>query len=235
MVVTLSFDPIFVMDILNGIVVHGIKGDRSRYKPIDEYSMAVSSHDPFDVLKTINPKEVYIADLDRIIRTGDNLSLIRDIAKNWCVIADIGIKNIQDLELGHHYLKNLVIGTETTNIDVILKDRYLHDDIISLDIKDGKMLKRDERFPDDPKIFLKDLNKYNVNSIIILLLDKVGTETGINIAFLEKIRSISSHKLIYGGGIRGLDDIERLKDVGIDGALISTAVHKKNIPLNFLR
>jgi len=231
----LPFDLIFVMDILNGVVVHGIKGDRSRYKPIDKYSMIVSSQDPLDVLKTINPREVYIADLDRIIGIGDNLSIIGDIAKKWKLIADIGIRDISDLDIGHHYLKNLVIGTETANMDLILKDRFLKDDIISLDIKNNKLLKKDKMFPDDPKCFLQYLDGYEINGIIILFLDRVGTETGINIAPLEIMRSVSNHRLIYGGGIRGLDDIEALKDIGIDGALISTAIHKKNIPLNLLQ
>lgn len=223
------------MDILKGMVVHGVQGDRSRYRPIDKFSLIVTSHDPVEILKTINPRKAYVADLDKIIGTGDNLPIIEDIAKKWDIIADIGIKNLNDLNIGHRHLKNLVIGTETASMDVILNDKYLHNDIISLDIKNGRMLKRDEQFPDDPKIFLRSLNEYDINSIIILILDKVGTETGINIEFLEMMRSIFNHKIIYGGGIKGLDDIEKLKDVGIDGALVSTAIHKKKIPLNLLK
>jgi len=232
MVVTVTFDLIFVIDILTGIVVHGVKGERSKYKPIDKYSLVVSSHDPFDVIKTINPKEVYIADLDRITGIGDNIPIIQKIAKKWKIIADIGIKDVHDLDLGHKYLKNLVIGTETADMNGILRDRCLQNDLISLDIKNGKILRRDVRFSDNPKIFLRDIDGYDLNGIIILFLDKVGTETGINIEFLEEMRSISNHKMIFGGGIRGLEDIEILKDAGIDGALVSTAVHKKKIPLS---
>ena len=55
------FRIIFVLDILNGSVVHAVKGERSKYKPI-KGSMICESSDPFEIIDTVKPREIYMAE-----------------------------------------------------------------------------------------------------------------------------------------------------------------------------
>jgi len=58
---------IFVLDILNGAVVHAVRGERNLYEPIAGYSKIVSSSEPLDILHELRPQEVYIADLNQLM------------------------------------------------------------------------------------------------------------------------------------------------------------------------
>ncbi len=69
---------IFVLDIFNGAVVHAVRGEREHYQPIDGYSHVVTTSDPLRVLEEIRPREVYVADLNRLTGRGDNLQIIED-------------------------------------------------------------------------------------------------------------------------------------------------------------
>jgi len=42
-------------------------------------------------------------------------------------------------------------------------------------------------------------------------------------------------RLLYGGGVAGVDDIHLLSDIGFDGAIIATAVHRGTVPLDWIR
>jgi uncharacterized protein related to proFAR isomerase len=71
--------------------------------------------------------------------------------------------------------------------------------------------------------------------VILLELDRVGTSAGLDRAFLEKAVSVSDHALILGGGVKGIEDLQVLEDLGFRGALVATAVHNGRIPLEMLR
>ena len=62
---------IFVLDVFNGAVVHAFRGERSRYEPIERYSQILSTSEPLAVLAEIRPSEVYVADLNRLMGSGD--------------------------------------------------------------------------------------------------------------------------------------------------------------------
>ena len=85
-----------------------------------------------------------------------------------------------------------------------------------------------------PEELIRKLNEFDLKDIIILDLGKVGTSAGINKDLLKKMAGISAHKIIVGGGIKDLDDIVVLKDLGIDGALVATAVHNGKIPIELI-
>ena len=106
---------IFVLDIFNGAVVHAVRGERSRYEPIERYSQIVSTSAPLGVLEELRPKEVYVADLNLLMGSGENLGIIRSISQTVKTMADIGVTNLSDLDS----LPNVVtpiLGTETASL-----------------------------------------------------------------------------------------------------------------------
>ena len=227
-----KFRTILVMDILNGIVVHAMKGERSKYRPI-ENSRVCDSSDPFDIISAVGPSEVYIADLDHITRIGDNFGLIKKISAETKTMVDIGVINTDDIHQCAAIADTVIIGTETASLDVIEKAavRLPGRIDVSIDMKNGMVLTEDREMDRSPEELLKRLDEFDLKDIILLDLGKVGTGAGINKAFLKKMAGISVHNILVGGGIKDLDDIETLKESGACGALVATAVHNGKIPI----
>jgi phosphoribosylformimino-5-aminoimidazole carboxamide ribotide isomerase len=229
------FRIIFVLDILNGIVVHAVRGERAKYKPI-ENSRICDSSDPLDLICTIGPSQVYIADLDHIQDIGDNFGVIGKISQKTNTMVDIGVKNMDDARKCAEIAYTVIIGTETASLDIIGKATIQFPGRInvSIDMKNGIVLTKDREMDVLPEELMRKLNKFDLKDIIILDLGKVGTSAGINKDLLKKMAGISEHKILVGGGIKDLDDIVVLKDLGIDGALVATAVHNGKIPIELI-
>ena len=106
-----------VIDVLNCIAVHAIRGQRKRYQPLR--SMLCRSLDPLDIALTFSSlgfKNLYLADLDAILGKSANFSLYRQISTktNLELMVDAGIADITKaekvLEAG---VTKIVIGSET--------------------------------------------------------------------------------------------------------------------------
>jgi phosphoribosylformimino-5-aminoimidazole carboxamide ribotide isomerase len=229
------FRIIFVMDILNGIVVHAVKGERTKYRPVQS-SKVCDSPDPLDIISAISPSQVYIADLDHIQRLGDNFGMIKKISGRTKTMVDIGVKNLEDSGTCAKIADTVIIGTETASLEVIEKAaiQFPGRIIVSIDMKNGVVLTTDTKMDKRPEKLIKKLNEFQLLEIIILDLGKVGTSSGIDKDLLKKMVEISSHSILVGGGIKDLADIDALKETGIKGALVATAVHNGKIPVNFI-
>lgn len=223
---------IFVMDIFNGEVVHAVRGERSRYLPVNTFSRVVSTSDPIDIVDTIDPEEVYVADLDRLSERGDNLKIIESISSKAIVMADIGISRISDLDLLPGPVTP-VLGTETASLDLISRASDLRDVVVSIDMKHRKVVSQSGDL--DPLELIKEMNDLDLLGIILLELDRVGTSAGIDIEFLSRAVASSEHPVLVGGGIRGLSDIHALNEIGVRGVLVATAVHSGAIPIEMIR
>jgi phosphoribosylformimino-5-aminoimidazole carboxamide ribotide isomerase len=73
---------------------------------------------------------------------------------------------------------------------------------------------------------------------IILNLGFVGTEHGFTSdsrAVLEMWRSAYDGKLLYGGGVASVADLELILEAGYDGVIVATALHKGAIPVEWIR
>lgn len=226
---------IFVVDIFNGTVVHAVRGEREHYEPIDRYSKIVTTSDPKDVIRAVRPKEVYIADLNQIMGKGENLEAIGKISRLARTMADIGISSLSNLD----YLPERVtpvLGTETASLKLMEEATLQREIIVSLDMKNRKVLSRDKELAaNSPWEMLRRLNGFPLAWVILLELDRVGTSLGLDSDFLEKAVSISDHGLILGGGVKGVEDLHALEQLGFRGALVATAVHNGRIPLEMLR
>ena len=226
---------IFVLDIFNGAVVHAVRGERSRYEPIERYSQIVSTSEPLGVLGEVRPKEVYVADLNILTGFGENLAVIRSISSKAKTMADIGISNSSELDR----LPNVVtpiLGTETAPFQIMEEAAQHRKVVASLDMKNRKVLTRDPFLAkQEPLQVLRRLNDLPLEAVILLELDRVGTSLGLDGEFLKKAAHISEHPLILGGGVGGVEDLTMLESIGFSGALVATAVHNGRIPVEMVR
>jgi phosphoribosylformimino-5-aminoimidazole carboxamide ribotide isomerase len=230
-----------VMDILNGTVVHAIKGKREDYQQLQ--SVLVDSPDPMAValmFEALGFLELYIADLNAIMKNGNNLLVIKEItAKTKLkVMLDFGVSRIDVIErLFDIGTSKVIVGSESmVNLDLLKKilSRYGSEKIIvSLDMMNGRLLGSSEKITSlDPLDLAIQLRELEVDELILLDLKRVGSEAGINISFLKKFLKVSNFKLYVGGGVRDENDLEKLKALGIFGVLVATALHSGLIKID---
>jgi phosphoribosylformimino-5-aminoimidazole carboxamide ribotide isomerase len=228
------FRIVFVLDIASGNAVHAVRGERSKYQPIQ--SRICDSSAPLDIISAIAPKEVYIADLDRLQHLGNNFELIERISAKTKTMVDIGAENMNDIEKCLMIADTVILGTETASLDLIKQAsrRFPGRINASIDIKKGRVLTKDRKMQMQPKELVKQLDEYDVMDIIVLDLNRVGTGAGIDTELLHDIAGSSSHTILVGGGIRDANDIDALRKIGVGGALVATAVHNGNIAVELI-
>ena len=225
---------ILACDLKGGTVVRGVRGDRSNYRPIAETSRIVTTSEPLGVIEQIKPKETYIADLDKIMGTGDNAPVIASISRLTRTMADVGVKSVSDASTALKVSNSVILGTETASLDAIRKSQG-RNSIVSLDMRHGKMMCSDPAFNVSPLEVLKLLNDMELGAVILLDVARVGSGEGIDLDLLAKAAGLSRHPVIVGGGVRGAEDLERAEKCGAEGAIIASAVHDGKVPLNVLR
>jgi phosphoribosylformimino-5-aminoimidazole carboxamide ribotide isomerase len=128
-----------------------------------------------------------------------------------------------------------VLGTETSSMNLMEDSALQRDIVVSIDMKRRKVLTRDPDLMLAPLEVIRRLNGFPIDGVILLELDRVGTSIGLDTDFLEKAVSVSDHPLILGGGVKGMEDLRALEDLGFRGALVATAVHNGKIPLETIR
>lgn len=215
-----------VIDIKDGQAVHAIKGERSAYRPL-KTPLCPSSR-PVDVITRFtelgNFKKIYIADLNSIMRQGDNDELIRRLTElfpNLVFWIDNGFRQAPATSspMSNHVP---VIGSESLDANQMESLENLNIPfVLSLDFSsEGKL------GPD--RLFMGD--RYWPRCIVIMTLGKVGSETGPDFQKLKYYRNRYPDKtFIAAGGIRGLEDLLELSELGIRSALVATALHSKSI------
>ncbi|MDD1679144.1 MAG: nickel transporter [Methanomicrobiales archaeon] len=213
-------DVILAMDLMQGKVVHGRKGERATYRPLT-WGLSPTT-DPIEYVRFLRPRFLYVADLDRIQGRGSHDDAIRSCsALVEHTYLDRGCRSPSDCP--HYPGITDVVGTETAGDDLsIYQGGYL-----SLDLQDGKVLPRGT----DPVSLLAGFGSLDFEGVILLNIAAVGTSTMPAEVELRSWREACDCPLLYGGGIAGADDLGLLQELGYQGAILSTALHRGRIPL----
>ncbi|NDV19445.1 hypothetical protein GO013_08450 [Pseudodesulfovibrio sp. JC047] len=227
-----------VIDILNGQAVAAIRGERTRYQPVN--SEIVDSADPIAVARALERvtqcRTMYIADLDALQGRPWQQDIIRDVTRTVqceCIV-DAGVKNATDvrtlMELG---VGRAILGTETlptlSMLDAMIeaagKDRILP----SLDVHNTKILTTAPELKDlHPLDGLARMIDMGLNTFILLTLDVVGTGGGPDWSLLEAaMQRFPNITCLAGGGIASPDDLRKGTALGLKGGLTATALHRR--------
>jgi len=229
-----------VIDVLNGIVVHAVRGKRHEYQPLQ--SIITDSTQPLDVAKTLKMlgfDELYVADLDAITKGKSNFQMLKKI------VAETGLKlmvdaGTADLKTARKLLdtgvSKIVVGTETLSSKNFVGEavRLFGSErvTVSLDLKGGKILTKSEfEGSTNPLRLLGEFQDLDVIEVIILDLARVGSGEGVDLDFLKKIQAEVQFDLIVGGGIRDIKDLVKLDELGVSGVLVATALHSGKISI----
>ncbi|MBN2318923.1 MAG: hypothetical protein JXR49_07590 [Acidobacteria bacterium] len=231
-----------VIDLLNNQAVHAVKGERKHYKPLK--SVLCSSSDPLEIARAFRDRlglnEIYIADLDAIQNSNPTkhreLIVYLSSSEKIRILLDAGISDAAQarirLDTGIH---KVIIGAETLKSRDALKGLPCDIDparlIFSLDCRNGKILSRcSDLVKLAPMKALECLQSSGWREIILLDLARVGSGRGIDRSLIIQARAnFPELTLLAGGGITGPHEANELNSMGIEGALLATALHNGSI------
>ncbi|RKX63119.1 MAG: 1-(5-phosphoribosyl)-5-[(5-phosphoribosylamino)methylideneamino]imidazole-4-carboxamide isomerase [Thermodesulfobacteriota bacterium] len=188
-------------------------------------------------------KRLHIVDLDGA-KEGKPIhkNLIIEIVKSINIPVQTG-GGIRDEETINFYLKNeisqVILGTKALESLEWLKEiteKFPYKIIVSVDVRGDKVavsgwLKTSQVHYLD---FLKHLNALKLFSIILTLIERDGTQQGIELERLKNALQVSSHPIIIAGGISTIEDIKKLKvfeKEGLLGAISGRALYEGSLNL----
>jgi phosphoribosylformimino-5-aminoimidazole carboxamide ribotide isomerase len=220
-----------VLDLKSGVAVHAVGGDRAHYAPV--VSRWHEGADPVALARRFQEElaltELYVADLDAIVGSGDNAEAIQRMIElginTW---VDVGARDAADVASWLDAGASVVAGLETVRGPEALgrivstePDRIL----FSLDLRDGQPIV--DTLPtwgtEDPATIARRAVEAGVRTLIHLDVARVGTGRGVGPG-LEWLPGLG---VAWGvaGGIRGSEDLELLAGLGASLALVGSALH----------
>lgn len=234
-----------VLDLAGGVAVHAQAGERTRYAPLkselapNRVGDAVALLRAFHALLEVH--ECYIADLDAIQGGAIQRSLIRELAEfhtgfSGAMMVDAGTSLPGEaLEVLSCGASQVVVGLETllSFADLAEVTRVVGQSrvVFSLDLRLGNpvlhpALQDAMGAGPDALSLAAQAVAAGVGTILLLDLGRIGTGCGVDLGLLEALRRrFPQVRLLAGGGILTRLDLERMRDVGCDGALVASAIH----------
>jgi phosphoribosylformimino-5-aminoimidazole carboxamide ribotide isomerase len=233
-----------VIDVLNGIVVHAVRGKRREYQPLQ--STLCSSVEPLEVAEAFRKlgfSELYIADLDAITSGAENFQVLKNIADETGLklMVDAGITDIERAQkLLNNKVSKVIIGTETLQSKSLVAEavRLFGSErvVLSLDLKGDKVIvKLGFAGCKNPMCLLREFKEMGVSQVIVLDLARVGSGEGVNVDFLKKVIGDLGVDVYVGGGVRDIKDLIELNSLGVSGVLVASALHSGKISIRELR
>lgn len=223
------------IDIIDGKCVRLVQGDYSQ--------KTTFSDSPLDVAKkwrSLGGEFIHLVDLDGA-KSGDtpNFELVTRIAKALDIPVEIG-GGIRNMETVDKYLQNgvfrVIIGTAAVkNPEFVREAVEKYDDRIAvgIDAKDGMAaISGWEDVSEAPALELaKQMQDYGVKSIIYTDIATDGMLGGPNIEAMREMKNNVDIEIIASGGVSSIDDVRRLKETGVEGAIIGKALYTGDIDL----
>ncbi len=226
-----------VIDLLDGQVVHAVRGEREKYRPV--MSVLAAGSDPMDIANALIAEtgcsEIYIADLNAILKKGSNRDTIARIGDKTGIslLVDAASFDAESAVAAKNSgADTVILGSETfadlEEFSAIIKLIPPDELLFSIDISGGRVLSRsDELRGIDPVDAIHVLSEKGIHRFILLTLDMVGSGEGPDIEIIKSARmEFPRHTLISGGGVKYASHLEQLIKAGADGVLIASSLHK---------
>jgi len=224
-----------VLDLLGGQVVRGVAGRRAEYRPV--VSLLTRSSDPVEVASAFRRlfgiAELYVADLNALTGGEPDFPILRELqAAGFRLWVDAGVRDLAAAEpLAAAGTDRIVLGLETLDGPEVLEAvcrRYPERAVFSLDLKDGTPMGRASRWGDgDAWSVAREAVARGAQRMIVLDLARVGVGSGTGTEELcRRLRiDFPQVEVMAGGGVRGPADLRRLKELGVSGVLVASALH----------
>ena len=182
---------------------------------------------------------LHIIDLDAAFGTGDNKEVIKNIIKEVNAPIEVG-GGIRSLEIARELINlgvdRIIVGTKAILdpkfIDDLNKEIGKQRIVLAVETKNGKVVIKGwkEKIDKAPIEVIKEFED-KVGYILFTNVDVEGLLKGINLDTIREIIKEVDIPIIYSGGVTTIDDIKALKELGVYGVVIGSALYKGLIDL----
>jgi phosphoribosylformimino-5-aminoimidazole carboxamide ribotide isomerase len=219
---------LFAMDLIGGECVRLVKGDFSK--------VTVYSKNPVSKIEELvqrGAKDFHIIDLDGA-RTGlpahrEIIRKIREIVPGYMEVGG-GIRRDEDIrEYSAMGVNGVIVGTQALENDVFFQKLSDYGNIVlGLDVLDGKPMVRGWKNALDRDIeeILREAKQVGIMAILCTNVAKDGMLAGPDHEGLKKMVQLTDIPLIASGGVTNIDDVKRLKDLGVWAAILGKAIYE---------
>ena len=223
------------IDLIGGCAVRLVKGDYAQ--------KTVYSDNPAEVAKSFaaaGAKYLHVVDLEGAKDGGTpNLETIKNIVENGGLLVEVG-GGIRSEEVIQKYLDagvfRVILGTAAVQNPAFLEEmvqKYGEKIAVGVDIKDGMVAIKGwtEVSAESCFDFCEKLQKIGVKTIICTDISKDGLLSGTNLELYKELSEKFSVDIVASGGVTTLDDVKKLADMGMYGAILGKALYTGNIDL----
>lgn len=223
------------IDMIDGKCVRLVQGDYSQ--------KTTFAKDPLEVAFKWQEQGgdlIHLVDLDGA-RSGDmpNFEIITKIAKELTVPIEIG-GGIRDMKAVEKYLENgvyrVILGTAAIKNPDFVKEavkEYGKRIVVGIDAKDGMAAVSgwEEVSRVSALSLAKRMEQMGVSTIIYTDIATDGMLKGPNVAAMKEMTEYVSMDVVASGGVTSIEDLGKLKSVGVEGAIIGKALYTGHIDL----
>jgi phosphoribosylformimino-5-aminoimidazole carboxamide ribotide isomerase len=224
------------IDLLNGNCVRLVKGD---YSKSTVYSTTV-----IEVAKTFElngAAYLHIVDLNGA-KSGvpTNFDVIRSITMNTNLFVEVG-GGIRCTETVKSYfglgIDRVIIGTAAIsdfNFLEAITSEYPNQVNIALDCIGDDVRTQGWQTSGGVNVYhyLEDIKDLPIGSVIATDIDKDGMLQGPAFSFYERLKASTDFEIIASGGISSVEDIKKLDELGVEGAIVGKALYEGRISLH---
>lgn len=227
------------MDILNGKCVRLTQGDYATSIVYDAYPLEMAKRMEAHGLKYLHLVDLDGARSNHIV----NYEVLKDIASQTSLIVDFGggIKSTEDVAIafdnGAHQITAGSIAVDKPTLFMEWIERYGHAKIILGADSRSRMIATHGWLAAtgmDVVDFISTFSQKGVTHTICTDIGKDGMLSGPAFDLYTAILAATPIHLIASGGIQSINDLEQLKLLGCEGAIIGKAIYEGVISLKEL-
>ncbi|MBW9223075.1 1-(5-phosphoribosyl)-5-[(5-phosphoribosylamino)methylideneamino]imidazole-4-carboxamide isomerase [Methanothermococcus sp. SCGC AD-155-E23] len=184
---------------------------------------------------------IHVVDLDRAIYQRDtNLDIVKEIVGSLEVPVQVGggIRTLEDaMDLIDAGAYRVILGTSAVRnpeiVEALSKEVGREKVMVALDSRGGKVVIRGwrERTKYSPVEIGKILEEKGAGSILFTDVDVEGLLRGVKIHSVKTLVEELNIPVVASGGISSYQDILKLRDVGVEGVVIGSALYKNILDL----
>lgn len=223
------------IDLFGGKAVRLFKGDYAQ--------MTVYSENPVSValdFENSGAKYMHVVDLEGAKTGGTpNVETIKEIISATKLFVEVG-GGIRSLDVIKTYIdagvNRVILGTAAVTDEDFLKNAvtsYGDKIAVGVDIKDGFVAIKGwtEKSSLNAFDFCEKLEKLGVRTVICTDISKDGAMQGANHNLYKELSQKFKIDFIASGGVSSIDDIIKLKNLNLYGAIVGKAYYTKAIDL----
>ena len=147
------------------------------------------------------------------IRSANTAKSYFDLGADFLIIGSYAVSNSQEVKsLAENFKQKIYVALDVLNNKIMIKG-WLEESAFT------------------PEKIFQTYDASSIRGYVLTDIEKDGMLEGSSKDLYQKIISDSSVKLIASGGINSMHDLEKLKLIGCDGAIIGKAIYEGKISL----